>query len=244
LSTVFVERVLEDEALPSPGQQADNLLLWLGSSMARAGERIDLPFEEVTAIIGAVESADVEWAVTELRKAGLITDSDTLPGALVSLTLTGWQRFEELKRGRTAGRKAFMAMKIGDATLDSVFRDCFKLAASDAGFRLIRVDEEPPAGLIDSRIRAEIRSSRFLVADLTDQNLGAYWEAGFAEGLGKPVIYTCRRDYFESPGTHFDTNHHHTVRWSPENLGDTRKELAAAIRATLPTLATFEARGE
>ena len=69
------------------------------------------------------------------------------------------------------------------------------------------------AGSIDERLRVEIRRSRFLIADLTDRNAGAYWEAGFAEGLGKPVIYTCEKSVFEEEKTHFDTNHMHTVLW-------------------------------
>lgn len=75
-----------------------------------------------------------------------------------------------------------------------------------------------------------------MIADLTHQNRGAYWEAGFAEGLGKPVIYTCRKDVFEdkTKGTHFDTNHHLTVVWEPDNLDDAVERLKATIRATLP----------
>jgi nucleoside 2-deoxyribosyltransferase len=59
------------------------------------------------------------------------------------------------------------------------------------GFILRRLDDEPKAGLIDDRMRAEIQASRFVIVDLTHMNRGAYWEAGYAEGLGKPVIYTC-----------------------------------------------------
>jgi len=35
-------------------------------------------------------------------------------------------------------------------------------------------------------------------------NPGAYWEAGYAEGLGKPVIYTCEEAKFVE-ASHFDT---------------------------------------
>ena len=59
----------------------------------------------------------------------------------------------------------------------------------------------PKAGLIDDRLRVEIRTSRFLIADLTHENAGAYWEAGFAEGLGKPVIYTCEKSKFDTAKT-------------------------------------------
>ena len=49
-------------------------------------------------------------------------------------------------------------------------------------------------------------------------NQGAYWEAGYAEGLRKPVIYTCKKSVFETEGTHFDTNHRVHVLWDAENL--------------------------
>ena len=65
-----------------------------------------------------------------------------------------------------------------------------------AGFDLFKSDDEPRAGLIDDQLRVDIQSSDFLIADLTHDNLGAYWEAGYAEGLGKPVIYTCEQENF------------------------------------------------
>ena len=86
-------------------------------------------------------------------------------------------------------------------------------------------------------MRAEIQSSDFLIADLTHDNFGAYWEAGYAEGLGKPVIYTCEKSKFANASTHFDTNHHLTIKWDlgePESAGN---DLVATIRATLPRLA-------
>jgi nucleoside 2-deoxyribosyltransferase len=118
--------------------------------------------------------------------------------------------------------------------VDEVFRP----AVEQTGFRLEHLDDEPAAGQIDDRLRVEIRMCRFLIADLTDDNRGAYWEAGYAEGLGKPVIYTCNKFYFEKEGTHFDTNHHQTVVWDPGNPNKAAEDLKATIRATLP----FEAK--
>jgi nucleoside 2-deoxyribosyltransferase len=79
----------------------------------------------------------------------------------------------------------------------------------------------------------EIRTSRFLISDLTHENAGAYWEAGFAEGLGKPVIYTCEKSEFEMHKTHFDTNHHLTVIWEMDDPEAVVEKLKATIRATL-----------
>ncbi len=50
----------------------------------------------------------------------------------------------------------------------------------------------------------EIRVCKFLVADFTYQNIGVYFETNYARALGKTVIFTCRKDYFEN--VHFDIN--------------------------------------
>jgi nucleoside 2-deoxyribosyltransferase len=97
-----------------------------------------------------------------------------------------------------------MAMGYGNAHVDRAFSG-FIGAVAQTGFELRRLDQKPKAGLIDLRMRVEIRSAKFLVADLTDENRGAYWEAGFAEGLGKKVYYTCEASKFDKAKTHFDT---------------------------------------
>lgn len=90
------------------------------------------------------------------------------------------------------------------------------------------------------RLRAELRRTRFLLADLTHRNAGAYWEAGFVEGLGKPVIYLCKESVFRENPTHFDTNHSQHILWDVERLGKCSAELVATIRATLPGEARME----
>lgn len=80
-----------------------------------------------------------------------------------------------------------MAMEFNDE-MDCVFKDRFKPAVGAAGFKLPDLREGQPAGLIDNQLRVALRTSRFVIADLTHGTNGAYWEAGFAEGLGRPVI--------------------------------------------------------
>ena len=148
--------------------------------------------------------------------------------------MDGWDYYEQIKRGAVMSRKAFMAMEYGNKDLDYVFEICFRPAVKATGYDLFRLDEKPRAGIIDDRLRVEIRTSRFLISDLTNENRGAYWEAGFAEGLGKPVIYTCEKIGFEERKTHFDTNHHLTIIWEKDKLENAALNLIATIRATLP----------
>jgi nucleoside 2-deoxyribosyltransferase len=127
-----------------------------------------------------------------------------------------------------------MAMKYGDAELDRAFEH-FTRAVAQTGFELRRPDRMPKAGLIDLRMRVEIRSAKFLIAELTDENRGAYWESGFAEGLGKKVYYTCEATKFASVKTHFDTEHMLTIKWDPVNMTPALDLLKSAIRNDFPT---------
>jgi hypothetical protein len=150
------------------------------------------------------------------------------------LTFQGWDRFEELSRSDDTSHTAFMAMKFGRPQTESLFVNHLRPAVAKTSFDLQRVDHNPKAGLIDQRMEVAIRTARFLVAELTHGNRGAYWEAGFASGLGKPVFYICEANHFRRVSTHFDTNHHFTVLWNADNPDKAASELKNAIRATLP----------
>src|SRR6185437_5456731 len=170
------------------------------------------------------------------------TDIEEFELLEATLTASGWRRVDELQREAKDSKKAFMAMKFGDPELDRIYRLEFAPAVAETGFVLRRLDDDPKAGLIDDRLRTEIRTSRFLLAELSHANPGAYWEAGYAEGINRPVIYLCRADIFSDPATrpHFDTNHHLTVTWDPARMSEARQKLKAVIRVTFPSEAKLE----
>lgn len=80
---------------------------------------------------------------------------------------------------------------------------------------------------IDDEIVVQIRRSRFLVADLTGCRGGVYFEAGFAMGLGLPVIWTCKET--SQRKLHFDVNHFPFLWWNPNKCAEFRKALALRI---------------
>lgn len=236
LDSDTVKSILSTQSLPShPREMADNLLLWLGDELTqRSAPHFLVPVspESHLAVIGAVYKPTLAFVIEHLTEAKQIRSE----GGHASMTFLGWDRYAELKRGTYLSRTAFMAMKFGDKELDAIVQNHFVPAVEQTGFELRRLDENKRSGLIDDKLRVDIRASRFLIADLTHSNNGAYWEAGFAEGLEKPVIYTCRKDVFENSSTkpHFDTNHHLTILWTPESILVDVEELKATIRATLP----------
>jgi hypothetical protein len=244
LNTDTVNEILK-RPLPTIREQADLLIRWIAENVEGPGETILVEPEKHRSIIGAKSDEGFGLILRYLFDADLVEgnliDAMSAPGkGLVTPSFKGWDYYEQLRRGAASYRKAFIAMKFGDPVLELFMADIFKPSAKKAGFELFRLDDTPKAGLIDDRLRVEIQSSDFLIADLTHDNPGAYWEAGYAEGLGKPVIYTCEKEKFEKEKTHFDTNHHLTITWdkdSPEKAGE---NLKATIRATLPHLAKQE----
>jgi hypothetical protein len=229
----------EDRSHIPPQEQLDSLILWIGKNQPSPHEWVKSDMHALGARIGASIGPDaseggVSWLISEFNDLGLFTFERGNPNPQFRLKPQGWVRFGELNRRIVNSRIAFMAMKFGDATLDKVLKECFQPAAVRAGFTLRALNEQPSAGLIDDQIRAAIRASRFVIADLSHDNNGAYFEAGFAEGLGLPVIYTCEAGKFDAKKTHFDTNHMHTVKWDAGKLDEVGKVLTATIRNTLP----------
>lgn len=72
----------------------------------------------------------------------------------------------------------------------------------------------------------EITACKFLVADLTSQNNGVYYEAGYAKALGKTVILTCKDTDFKN--RHFDIAQVQTLSW--KNADELATVLSQQIR--------------
>lgn len=221
------------------------MIRWIAENVEGPGEVVFVRPATHRSIIGAKTDEGFGLVLKHLFDVGLVEGDltegfETPAQAYATLSFNGWDYYEKLRQGGATYRKGFIAMKFGDTMLDKLLTEILKPCAKQAGFELLRLDDTPKAGLIDDRLRVEIQSSDFLVADLTHDNPGAYWEAGYAEGLGKPVIYFCEKDKFEIAKTHFDTNHHLTIVWDKENLPKAGQDLKATIRATLPHLAKQE----
>jgi hypothetical protein len=145
------------------------------------------------------------------------------------LTVAGWQIVSPLVGGGRTGT-AFVAMSFDESMADAY--DAIRAAVEDdCGLEAHRVDRVEHNDQITDRIMAGIRSAQFTIADFTGQRQGVYFEAGFAMGLGRAVIWCCRKD--EITKVHFDTRQFSHVVWSdPEDL---RRRLTDRIRGTILT---------
>lgn len=139
----------------------------------------------------------------------------------VRVTIEGYRKIAE-QEVYVATTQAFVAMWFDDSMNDA-FERGIKPAIELVGYKPLRIDQKLDVNKIDDEIIAEIRRSRFLVADFTHGDEGArggvYFEAGFAHGLGIPVIFTCRKDMVGK--LHFDTRQYAHIVWqNPEELRD------------------------
>jgi hypothetical protein len=227
------------ERLPTPQQQADNLILWIGDNQETNFTPARIDRSAIAAWIGLPisvpnDSTGWVWLHSQLQGEQLYRMEVIRQGRAFDLQLTmkGWERYERLKKTEIDSRTAFMAMKFNQTDLNRVVAKCFRPAVKRTGFELRLLTDRQPAGSIDDQLRAAILASRFVIADLTHGSAGAYWEAGFGEGLGLPVIYSCEKSAWQEQGTHFDTNHLNTIIWDLKNLTEAENRLVATIRAT------------
>lgn len=129
----------------------------------------------------------------------------------VRITSDGWEYIDRL-RNPTAGNRSdiFVAMSFSEKLRDA-WEFGIRPGISAAGYRAKRVDSDAHNDKIDDRIIAGIRACYATVVDVTTQNAGAYFEAGFAMGLGRPVVWTVQRD--DLPSLHFDTRQFNHIVW-------------------------------
>ena len=245
ITTDWMERFTRNARLPSPPEQATNLIRLIGDGLAETGEGYFLDDATDTARVGAFNTTMFNQLRGELEARNVIQPLGrsqvpnqrgvgVLVGQAYGLTLDGWERYEAERHGRVRGRYGFIAMKFGDAVLDEFIEVTVKPAVQRGiSYDLVDLRDVSRAGVIDNILREQIRDAAFVLVDLTHDNSGAYWEAGYAEGLGKPVVYLCERAKFDEAKTHFDTNHCTTVLWSADKPDALRTELVATLRRSL-----------
>jgi nucleoside 2-deoxyribosyltransferase len=209
----------------------DKLLLFVAHRQKKPSKKaLILPVDSV--IIYTTDSKELNFYISETISLGYLKKIHD-QGNHYSLTLKGWEKVISLQSKQVDSKKAFVAMWFSDE-VDSVWEDGFFPALNELGYEPLRIDKKEHNDKIDDHIIAEIRKSGLLIADFTGNRNGVYFEAGFAMGLGIPVIWTCRKDHIDN--VHFDTRQYNHIVWeTPEEL---MEKLTYRIEATIPNRPT------
>lgn len=208
-------------------RRLDLLLRWYESKSPHAGAQVPLE-GNLYPLIDAKNQNEVGFLNETLVEQGLLAPRGA--AGQFCVTAKGWERLYPSAPGGIPGT-CFVAMSFAPE-LNPAFDEGIKPAVEDdCGFRVLRVDRVEHNENINDLIMADLRAAEIVVADFTDHRPGVYFEAGFALGLGRPVVWTCRADQLHE--AHFDTRPYNHVRWTtPAEL---RERLTRRIRATVPS---------
>ena len=222
LTTENYEILARDLPRYTPMEKLDLLLLRLMLKTEYFGNNAEFSAEWDYPLIYCVDFSEISWLLAELSNRGCIEFSSSS----ITLTMRGWEIASQVgKIGRNSDA-AFIAMSFHPSH-DATYEKCIVPAIQGAGYRPLRVDKVEHVNRIDDQIIADIRRSRFMVADLTDQRQGVYFEAGMMMGLGRTVIWMVQKN--ELSKVHFDNRQYNFIAY--EDLEDARQRLQLRILA-------------
>jgi len=225
IHSVYVPKTLRD--------RLDKIILYIYRDTQKFSDVIEV---NRPAMAYAKDQEELTNMMNGLDSEGLIK---TFAGDRCFLTIKGFEKAEALLANNFESTQCFVAMWF-NTEMDDIFAKYIYPAVeaktiegnvipNEKGYRPVKMDwEEFNKDIVDNII-SEIRKSKFMVADFTENRNGVYFEAGFARGLGIEVIYTCREDYKDQ--IHFDVNHQNYILWKDGE--DLYKKLRKRISATI-----------
>ena len=223
----FENLMAERRAISLP-ERVDHFLLNLSLLTASPGDYVTIHFERDFPL-GYCEKVEGLYFIRDILVEDKLIQLKGETTDQYRLTLTGWARAAELQRGAIDSSAVFVAMSF-KPEWDTAWKEGIRSAIEeDCGYMALRVDAVEHAEDINDRIIAEIRRSKFMVADFSANPGGVYLEAGFEMGLGRTVIWTCQDDDERKKALHFDISHYNFIFW--KDPADLRKRLRDRILA-------------
>lgn len=130
-------------------------------------------------------------------------------------------------------QNVFVAMRFS-SDLQSVYENGYKPVCERLGLNAVRIDEQHYTGSIIDQIRKYISNAIFMIADLTHNCSGVYYEAGIASGLRMckhpiQIIWTCHKKEFDKDGVHFDVRSDNILLY--DDIDDLKERLSKRLQA-------------
>jgi hypothetical protein len=105
--------------------------------------------------------------------------------------------------------------------------EAIKGGAKECGITAERIDDDERNERVTDRILEAIRKSEFVIVDLTNERPNVFFEAGYAQGVGKIPIYVAR----EGTPLHFDIQDYPVIMF--RNMKELRERLAKRLVALI-----------
>ncbi len=233
ISTVTAERLLK-LSTPSYEERKRKFLEYLNKHSESLGKKFEISkpvFQSLVSASWCLDDREINFLISSAESDALVKHD----GNGVSLTAKGYDYLSQLNKN-SESQIGFCAMWF-DGSVSHLWDKAIEPAIVSSGYQPLRIDKKEHVNRIDDEIFADIRRSRFVIADFThgDNGVrgGVYFEAGFAQGLGLPVIWTCREDMLAEDKLHFDIRQYNFIVWSENNLDEFCWGLQRRIEAIL-----------
>lgn len=162
--------------------------------------------------------------------------------AYITMLSDGWNRVDERQLTGIENKDVFVSMSFSETNKPT--REAIRAGIIKAGLSPEFMDEIIHNKQIVPEMFRLIRECRLLILDITDPNYGAYYEAGYAMGLGKEVIISCSKErytykyqsedekkYERYLKPHFDIVQKQLLIW--DNTDDLTKKICEWIKALI-----------
>lgn len=210
-------------------ERADRILLAMEKQTDYLGQYIE-PNKSWLTVGSCIDDRELNEIWAYLLDTGMIRSEMCGDVSAYKITPRGWSHLRNLLKINADSQQGFVAMWFTDE-LQKVYDSAMSRGIMDAGYRPHLVSMREHNDKIDDEIIAQIRRSRFVLADFTGQRGGVYFEAGFGKGLGLEVFWACRKDDIQN--LHFDIRQYNCIDWEMDKLPEFRIRIANRIESVL-----------
>jgi len=241
VSFANLKEVVEDAVYPATApSKRDSLLEFISSLQKWDGQRIYFNrdktlIERLQYYNYFIDRGELDFYLRELDEAGYINlfynnTRNNRSFNEIELTFKGIEFIESIHQSGPSSDKCFIAMSFNEESpLVHSIEETIKKVIRACNYEPVIVKDQHVKSdrTINDQIIADIRGCKFLIADFTEQKAGVYFEAGFAAGLGRPVIYTVQKKYLKK--SHFDTKPMQHIVY--EDAAELEEKLTNKIKA-------------
>lgn len=223
-------------SVPEPVQSCDVAIVMGGGPKTLRAANLCRLAQKPLVPISALGGAAVEVFETELRRFSEFYEGRISRDQYSLLDTQNRGDFAAIAREAVllaaqlaSGSSVFIVMAFCEDTFSAIREVC-----EERGVKWARTDQEPTTNRIYQRIVSGIRRAAWVIADVTVPTLNVYYELGYAEALGKPIIVVAKED----TTLPFDT------RDIPTTLFRNQTRLKAALRERMDSLMGLNSRGQ
>jgi nucleoside 2-deoxyribosyltransferase len=242
------DRIFNDGRMPHTSMQRMERFLMnlykiddsIGKIIRVADKTVSGGFDvDLLAISYAKHELELAGMLNSLAELGYMTKKvHTSEMSDFWISAKGFERAEQLLTTNIDSKSVFIAMGYKNDLIEACEK-AIKLACRDCGFEARLITDKPHNNGITDEIMTEIKRCKFVIVDFTYNNCGAYFEAGYAQGLGRQIIRCCKSEWFYEKDEndkrvnflHFDVQHYNTIIW--ESHDDLYKKLKNNIRVNI-----------